>query len=448
MGRAYNLLNIFLYQNMKSANDVSVSKKRLQVGDIVDHLFRYEFSKCIAYLKGAFPNVLFGYIEDAVQEALYKAVEVWPYSHVPDNPTKWVLKVARNKLLDQLRKDSKLNFSQQDQVMIRQNELSLDMISDEELDAVIRDDLLQMMFSCCDPNLSFESQIILTLKILCGFSNQEVARALLKKEESVAKAYTRGKQRLKINQFKPQIPDKETVKKRLPVILRVLYLLFNEGYKASAGEDLIRRDLCNEAIRLLSVVENCEPCRTPETYALQALMCLNIARIDSRTGLNGELMTLSDQDRGKYDFELIQRGFELIEMSKSGRTKPTEYFVLACISAWHSVARHFEDTNWIEILSLYDVLTKIKPSPVTELNRLVAVCKVKGAGEALKLLSQLQGKAFLKGYYLYHATEGYFFEELGHHDEATTSYNRALSLVQNKSEQNYLQSRIDSISHS
>ncbi len=426
--------------NSLAIMDEHVALQRNRTVDtIVGHFFRHEFSKSIAYLRGAFPNVSIDLIEDAVQEGLFKAVEVWPFNYIPDNPTKWILKVARNKLLDSLRRGAKVSFQELQNL---ERSAQVEHISDDQLDEQILDDQLRMIYACCDSSLSVENQIILTLKILCGFSNKEVARALLKNEDAVAKAYTRGKQKLKKGQFTLAGISKEMILSRQSTVLQVIYLLFNEGYKASEGQDLIRRDLCEEAVRLAYLLEECSSHKTSEVYALQALMCLNIARMDCRVGTSGELLTLEYQDRSKYDQALIEQGFQLIERAKTGVEQPSEYLILAMIMGWHCAVSRYEDTNWSEILKLYDILIRIKPSPVTQLNRLIVISKVDGPSKVLKELGQLTGMAFLENYYLYHAVRGDLLTQVGDNSEACKALEKAIALAKNDTEKAFLANKL------
>lgn len=409
-----------------------------EVRKIVDNLFRTEYGKIVSFLTKKFGSGCFELAEDSVQEAMFMAMKTWPLRQIPDNPTGWIFRAANNKMIDKLRKTSRLELT--DEIKLEQE--GYKGISVEQMDDMLKDELLQMLFACCHPSLSVEYQIILSLKVLCGLSVKEIAACLLKKESTIAKSYTRGKQRFAQYGILPELPSKKDIATRLSVVQKVIYLLFNEGYKTSSGDQLYDMDLCGEAIRLGDLLLNNSITAEAESYALVSLMCLHMARFESRIGVDGDLVTLEEQDRSKWDRELISRGTYYLNQSIQ-TMKYSEYHVQAAIAAVHCDASSYEETNWHEILTLYDALLKIKPSPVAKLNRLVPLSKVKGAKQAVKEIHEIENSGFFDGYYLFHVIKGQLHQELGSIREAEVSFRRALELTDNTREQEFLRSKIN-----
>jgi RNA polymerase sigma-70 factor (ECF subfamily) len=406
--------------------------------EVVEHFFRHEYGKVVSLLTSHFGTSYLNTIEDAVQEALLSAMRAWSLQGAPLNPSAWIFKAARNKIIDEARKQQVFNAKQED-IGRYLKELEYLQSGYVSIELELKDSLLKMIFACCDLSLSTENHIILILKILCGFSNAEIASALLKKEAAVAKAYTRARNKLREINIKPEVPAGENLEKQLPTVLHILYLIFNEGYKASGGEILIKKDLCLEAVRLLSLLPEIPGCDKPEVHALLALMYLHSARFSARTGSNGELITLKGQDRSKWDKALIKKGMDELLSSAVG-DKLSAYHVEAAISECHCLARDYGSTDWKEILQLYDLLSRLKPSPVVLLNRIVALAEVKGAREALTEMKELQNP--LKDYYLYYAIKGDLLRWLGEDDDAKEMYRKALKLSGNKAEKAFLKKKI------
>jgi len=413
--------------------------------EIVDHFFRHESARVISHLTAHFGTKHLEEAEDAIQEALIKAMNSWPFRTVPDNPSAWILTVARNKMIDTLRRKKKI-INQEDETLNQKLEAQSEptCLSDIELEDHLKDDLLKMMFACCHPSLTVESQIILTLRILCGLGSSEVARALLKKDEAVAKAYTRAKQKLKENDIKPVVPSAKNAGKRLGVILKVLYLLFNEGYKSSVGGDLIKKDLCLESMRLTKILCDGPFGKRPELNALLALMCFHTSRFDSRIGGEGELLTLEEQDRSSWNAELIETGSFYFHRSFKDDVfeTMTEYHIQAAMAGLHCQAKNYDDTDWKQLLDLYDMQMISKPSPVVELNRLVVFAKVHGQAKALQELLQLEDQAFLSNYYLYYAIKGDLLSQLGKAKEACIALTKAIELTDNIAEKRHLEKKV------
>jgi len=418
-----------------------INAKHTHTTEIVDHFFRHEHARVIAILTKSFGPEHFERIEDAVQEAMIKAMQSWPYSGVPDNPSGWMLRVAKNTLLDQLRRKQNFNSKEQDiahtiDVVSQPNET---LLSDE-----IEDSLLKMMFACCHPSISVESQIILSLKVLCGFGNGEIARALLKSEDAIAKAYTRARKKFQENVKQLEVPLGDELNERLSSVLKTIYLLFNEGYNRYEGEQLINKDLCLEAMRLTQILVNNVPESTGMPDAMLALMCFHASRFETRLDREGNLLTLKDQNRQLWNAPLIEQGQYHLNRATDAESV-TEYHLQASIAAHHCVASTYEQTNWANILKLYDALIELRPGRITQLNRLVALAKVHGEKKALQELTELENENPMFTYYLLHAIKADFMVELGMKDEAVKQLNKAKSLTKNQLEQKYLEIKINAL---
>jgi len=400
---------------------------------IVDHFFRHEYGKVLSYLTRKYGADHFELIEDAVQEALYKAMQTWPFSRIPDNPSGWIARSAQNKLIDDLRRVQR--FDQKSKTIIAETEKQ-ELPSDVLLQNELKDDLLRMMFACCRPEINEEYQIILTLKILCGFSNQEIALALFKSEDAVAKGYLRSKEKLKETGFISQVPSGHELNHRLENLLRILYLLFNEGYKASHGQSLIRKDLCFEAIRLTENILEHPNLPLHHVHSLLALMLFQASRFESRISDKGVLLTLEEQDRKKWSKDLISKG--LVHLDKATESNVvSEYYLQASIAGVHCFSPDFKSTNWKAILNLYNLLQKINSSKIIAINRIVALAKVDGPEMALVELEKLKDEK-LEAFYLYHAIKGELLRELSRHDKANAAFMDAASKTDNQLEREYL----------
>lgn len=404
---------------------------------IVAHFFRHEYGKTVAYLSKVFGAGQIEHIEDAVQDTLLKATKLWPYQGIPDNPTAWIIKVTRNKVIDLLRKDSRMTRNDFQDIIA-----GSEMMEEPRLANEIKDDLLRMIFACCDPVNSQESQIILTLKILCGFSKAEIASTLLKKEEAVAKAYTRAKQRLKTNPNALAVPSGKALDQRLGMVLKIIYLMFNEGYSASQGDVLIRKNLCEEAIRLNQIILDNEHYQKSQSYALMALMYFHIGRFDARSGENGELLTLEKQDRNLWDQDLIGLGSQYFALA-SNLGEVSDYLIQAGMSALHSLAPSYQETDWEELLKLYDLQLAQQGSPIVALNRVVAYGKVNGAVEALKELKKIPVSGYLSNYNLYYAIKGELLSEIGDRQQAISHFKEALKYTRNSAQQQHITKKIN-----
>lgn len=411
---------------------------------VVEHLFRHESAKVVSHLTRVYGTSNLEIVEDAVQESLIKAMQTWSFKGVPDNPTSWLMTVARNLVLDQLRRNS--NFlGKQESILVEQEYLSGGAVEVEVDDPkLFEDDQLRMIFACCHPAISPEYQIVLTLKILGGFSKAEIAKALLKKEDAVAKAYTRAKKKLSENSTKLEVPPESEIRTRLSIVLKIIYLLFNEGYTASSGEELTKQDVCIEALRLNDLLLKNSMTAEPEVHALQALMYFQVSRFDARVNENGELLTLDKQDRARWHRGYIDLGIQQLGLAANG-VQLSEYHIQASIACFHCVAENFESTNWQGILSMYDFQMQLNPAPVVALNRVVVINQLHGPKKALAEYEKLGAKD-LDTYYLYHAVLGDIYEKLKEPKKAAQAYRLAKSLTNNNVEITYLEAKIKDLS--
>lgn len=404
-----------------------------QVTTLVDHFFREEYGKVVSFLTAKFGAQHLELAEDSVQETFYKAVKTWSHSSIPKNPSGWMVAVASNKMIDQLRRSSRLEG---EDAIIHESSNDIEINLDS-----IQDDVVKMIFACCHPSLSVEYQIILILKILGGLSIKEIARALIKKEETIAKSYTRAKKKFQQEKISLELPPQVEINNRLKTVLHIIYLLFNEGYKTTAGNELIKKELCNEAIRLNKILLKNEGCNTSFSNALLALMYFHSARFESRVNINGKLLTLEFQDRSNWDKSSILEGLKYLRLATKGSFL-NEYYIQATISGLHCEAIRYEDTKWSEILELYDVLLRLNPSPIVKLNRIVALSKAKSEKEALNDLSKLETNKSILNHYLFYAIKGDCLLSIGEIDQGKKSIIKAAELTNNSMEKAYLLEKI------
>jgi len=412
-----------------------------EVTQVVEHFFRHEAGKMVSTLTRIFGIEHMNRAEDVVQETLARALQTWPYYGIPKNPSAWVTQVAKNLALDLIRRD-KVFRTKESQITHLMEQISADAGDDAGPgESGISDDRLRMMFTCCHPLIAQEMQVALALKTLCGFSAQEIARAFLTSEAAIAKRLTRAKQRIREAGIAFEIPSGEELNQRLDGVLQTLYLLFNEGYKASGGEQLIRAELCDEAIRLASLLAEHSAGNQPRAHALLALMLLNGARLSARLDADGNILRLEEQDRSRWDQPMIARGMYHLVQSTDG-DEISEYHLQAGIAACHCAAPDFESTDWPRILSLYDRLTSLDDSPVAALNRAVAVAAVHGPKAGIEAIGKIRKREQLDSYYLLYATLGEFEARLDHHRAAADYFRRALELVTIESEQVFLTKKL------
>lgn len=409
---------------------------------LADHLFRHESGKLISILTSVFGVSRLQMVEDVVQEAMARALKTWPYHGIPANPPAWLMQTAKHLAVDLIRRETRFREKQPELITFIEQRLP-DPATDAEpmLEDEIRDDRLRLMFACCHPLLPTEMQTALALKILCGFSPREIAKAFLTSEAAVAKRLSRARQRLQREAVPFEIPAGPDLSVRLEGVLQTLYLLFNEGYKASSGHRVVREELCAEAIRLAGLLADHPAVNQPVVHALLALMLLNAARLPARVDAEGNLLRLEEQNRTLWSEPLIERGIFHLDQSSGGDTL-SEYHLQAGIAACHCLARNDASTDWKRILSLYDHLTEINASPVIALNRAVVVAKVHGADEGIAQVEAILDNSPLKSYYLTHAVLGDLERQREQLAAAAAHFQKALQLTEVESERAFLTQRL------
>jgi RNA polymerase sigma-70 factor (ECF subfamily) len=412
------------------------------VAELAENLFRHEAGKLVATLTRIFGLDRLRLAEDVVQEALIRALSTWPYYGVPDNPAAWITQTAKNLALDVIRREAVFR-TKETEIAAGLDRLAAEADTGARAASEhdIKDDRLRMMFACCHPAIPEEAQVALALKVLCGFSSAEIASAFLASEATIAKRLTRAKQRIRDAGVALEIPGGAELAGRLDAVLRTLYLLFNEGYKASSGDSLVRAELCHEAIWLATMLAEHPAGDRPRTHALLALMLLNAARLPSREDADGTLLRLEEQDRTRWDGRLIARGMMHLARSASG-DELSDLHLQAAIAACHGAAATYEATDWPRILELYDRLVDLDGSPVVALNRAVAVANVHGAQAGIEAVKAIGNRAELESYYLFYAVLGELEARRGRLDTAAEHFERALALTPVKSEQAFLARRL------
>lgn len=414
-----------------AAEDFSSSAHQL-----AEHLFRHESGKMVAVLTGIYGARNLQLAEDVVQESLARALASWPYG-IPENPSAWLLRTARNLATDQLRREK--SFREKQPLIIAEVETrpGESTAQDDE----VGDNILRMMFVCCHPGLPPEAQSAIALKTLCGFSPAEIARAFLITEAAVSKRLTRARQRIRDERIPFEIPDGIELPARLDGVLKIIYLLFNEGHKISNHQSVIRADLCQEALRLGMLLASHPASDLPRTHALIAMMAFTAARIPARTDAEGNLLRLEDQDRTLWDKDLIRIGIRHFGKSSAGSAL-SDYHLQAGIAACHTLAASDATTDWTRILTLYDQLLGRTPSPVIALNRAVAFSRVHGPEAAIALLETPEIRERLENYHLFHAVLGEI-EHQRQNPEAATHFRRAIELAESSPERALLAERLE-----
>ncbi len=404
-----------------------------QLSRTIETLYRSESGRVLATLVRLLGDL--DLAEEAMHEAFAVALESWPQTGIPDKPRPWLISTARFKAIDGMRRRARLDATQKDLVLhmeARLNEVPLD---EEE----IEDDRLRLIFTCCHPALPPEGQVALTLREICGLTTEEIARAFLVTPATLAQRIVRAKAKLRETPIPYEVPTPQELPERLDAVLQVVYLVFNEGYSAAAGAEVTRADLTGEAIRLGRLLTELHP--EPEVIGLLALMLLQESRRAARTSPSGELILLENQDRSLWNREQIAEGVAMLEKAlKSRRFGP--YTLQAAIAAVHAEAESSAQTDWRQIVALYDQLVRIQPSPVVQLNRAVAIAMRDGPEAGLKHIDAVLEHGELANYYLAHSARADMYRRLGRTAEARSSYEKALALTQQEPERQFLQARI------
>src|SRR5436190_590011 len=413
------------------------------INQLVDHLFRHESGKMIAVLSRLLGLQNIEIAQDLVQDTLLQAMSTWGYKSIPDNPSGWLYRVAKNKAIDFLRKEKRFHAISPKYSYLLESEYTLSAtVNDLFLENEMQDSQLRMMFACCHPDIPEESQIALTLKTLCGLSVSEISKAFLTTEETIAKRIYRAKEKIRAEKIDLEVPQNNELSARVDRVLKSLYLLFNEGYKSSHPDKLIREDLCEEAMRLCFILTKQSLTAFPRTKALLALMCFQASRLDARLDDKSNIILLKQQDRGKWNRSLMSKGFELMEES----TEPFEvsaYHLEAAIASQHAAARSFEQTNWNSIYHLYEMLYQLQPNPVVAMNKAIASAYAINKQNALDELRQIKG---LEHHHLYYASIGEIYFDLENKTEAKKFFEKALKLTSSGYEQQLLINKISNCS--
>jgi RNA polymerase sigma factor (sigma-70 family) len=405
----------------------------------IDAVWRIESAKLIAGLTRLTGDV--GLAEDLAQDALVAALERWPESGVPDNPGAWLMATAKHRAIDHFRRGQRLDRKHQElghELEVRQEEAAPDL--DARLDDHVGDDLLRLVFICCHPVLSTEARVALTLRLLGGLTTEEIARAFLVPTPTIAQRIVRAKRTLAEARVPFEVPRGPELEERLSSVLGVVYLIFNEGYSATAGDDWVRPALCEEALRLGRVLAGLAP-QEPEVHGLLALMEIQASRLRARVGPRGEPVLLLDQDRSRWDQLLIRRGLAALARAEELGGALGPYALQAAIAACHARARTAEETDWARIAALYDALARLQPSPVVQLNRAVALSMAFGPAAGLEVVDALASEKSLATYHLLPAVRGDLLGKLGRTEEARSEIERAAALTQNARERELLLKR-------
>ncbi len=421
-----------------------MSLSSLNITQLADHLFRTESKKMTAVLTKIFGTANLQTAEDVVQETLLIALNTWKLKGIPDNPSAWLFRVAKNKAIDIIRKNKhsvQYDFNYSERKLLTSEYTVNAAINNLWKEELIADDLLSMMFACCHPQISEENQITLILKTLCSFSTAEIASAFLTSEDTISKRLYRTKEFFRQNKIELKIPSVSEIKSRTAAVLNAIYLLFNEGYNSASAETLIRKDVIEEAMTLCKMLTGNTHTQQPEVFALMALMCFHAARIESRTTPEGEMILLSLQDRTKWNMRLVNEGNIYMNKAAFGNGIST-YHLEAAIAFEHCMAESFEQTNWKRILFYYEWLCKLSPSPVTELNKAIVIMQVDGAVAALHALDAISNRKKLESWYLYYGLLGEIYTRLHDMQLAKSNFETAIKLTQSEAEKRMLKNKI------
>jgi RNA polymerase sigma-70 factor (ECF subfamily) len=414
-----------------------------ETGGLLEHLFRHQVGRVVAHLARVLGPARLDLAEESMQEAMLRALQAWPYHGIPDNPGAWLFRVAHNAAIDSLRR-GRLLEQNAGGVLAELTRAGSVASGEPGFEEQLRDDELRMIFMCCHPEIARDARVALSLKIVGGFSVREIAAAFLADDAAIAQRLVRAKRQLRDRRVTLELPGAADLNQRLDSALETIYFIFNEGYAAHQGEDLIRRDLCLEALRLGRLLAaSCNA--APRVHALVAVMALHAARLPARIDEAGDLVLLEDQDRSRWDPRLTTLGFHHFDLSIAG-DQVSEYHVQAAIAAIYTRAADLRSLDWPVILELYDQLLAITgSSPVVALNRAVAVAKVHGAAEALAEIETLRGNPQLRDYYLLLAVQGHLLQQLGRLSEAAACWRAALECRCSEPERRFLRRKLASV---
>jgi RNA polymerase sigma-70 factor (ECF subfamily) len=407
-----------------------------------DQIFRREAGRMVAALTRVFGMDNLSLAEDVVQDAFVSALEVWKFRGIPENPSAWLMTAAKNRAISVLRRRRTAQSYESELSWYLQSEWTLTPAVEELFSpSAIKDDLLRMMFSCCHAQLSEEAQVSLILNILCGFSIEEVAQAFLSAHDAAQKRIVRAKGVLAKSKRLFDVKSEKEFVARLPTVQRALYLLFNEGYHGASSDAPVRRELCSEAMHLAALLLSHPAAATPTSHALAALMCLHAARLPARMDSSGDLVSLSNHDRSRWDQELISDGLKLLELAASGN-ELSEYHIEAAIAAIHAQADSMNATDWGEIVRLYDTLMALTPSPIVALNRAIAISQNEGPERGLKEIDAIVHGEWLESYPFYAAARGELELRCGQPEVAYRQFQKALSVARNDTERRFFGARL------
>jgi RNA polymerase sigma factor (sigma-70 family) len=418
------------------------------VNQLVDHLFRQEFGRMVSRLTRILGASRLATAEDAVQYAMLQALQLWPYQGVPEYPQAWLAKVAYHRTLDILKSERKLRFYDDEKEVRLRNHI--EELQDKETPETLRfsqevaDEQLALIFMCCHPALPHSASVAITLKMVCGFGVAEIARAFLTTETAITQRLVRAKRMIRDEALRCEVPDPRQLDERLGAVLEVLYLLFTEGYAATAGDSLVKHDLCAEAIRLGKLLAENSTTSTPECHALLALMLFQAARLPARTDALGDLLLLEEQDRSLWDKSMIHLGLLHLQEAARGSHLST-YHLQAEIAAMHSTIEDAARTDWENILALYDLLWEKLPTPVVLINRAVAIAQVKGPAAGLEALKAIPVETPLEHYPFLDAAEGEFHRRLGNFAAAEISFRKAQEFARTEPQQRFLLRKIEAL---
>lgn len=409
---------------------------------LLEHLFRREAGRIVAWLAGLLGSTHLQLAEDAAQEAMLRAMQTWPFQGIPEKPEAWLFRTAHNFAISSVRRD--VVFSRKADELIAVLETGAPPTLDLDAEQSLRDDELRMVFMCCHPKLVADAQVALSLKLAGGFSTEEIARIFFSEPKTIAQRLVRAKRLIREQNLTLAMPSRAQLEPRLNSVLRVIYLMFSGGYAAHTGEDLIRSDVCLEALRLGRLVAS-SSMGAPRVDALVALMALQAARLPARTDATGDLVLLEEQDRKLWDDNLIALGFSYFDRSIAGDDL-SEWHIQAAIAATYASAASSAKIDWVAILGHYDQLMEMTDSPVVALNRAVVVMKVHGAEASLAALTPLEGNAALQKYHLLPAVRGHVLAALGRGDEANAAFLAALQCECTLPEKRFLQRQLAMVS--